>query len=61
VPGFCDLDGTGPCRTKGRTPLKPYRLRSIVAETIPEVVAPGSLADYFEVMTRAVFQAGVTW
>jgi DNA-3-methyladenine glycosylase I len=28
---------------------------------IPEVVNPGSLADYFEVMTRAVFQAGVSW
>jgi hypothetical protein len=32
-----------------------------VAETIPDVIAPGSLADYFEVMTRAVFQAGVRW
>jgi hypothetical protein len=32
-----------------------------VAETIPEVIVPGSLADYFEVMTRAVFQAGVSW
>ena len=29
--------------------------------TIPEVVSPASLADYFEVMTRAVFQAGVSW
>jgi 3-methyladenine DNA glycosylase Tag len=28
---------------------------------IPEVIAPASLADYFEVMTRAVFQAGVSW
>ena len=28
---------------------------------IPEVVAPRALADYFEVMTRAVFQAGVSW
>jgi DNA-3-methyladenine glycosylase I len=32
-----------------------------VAETIPDVIAPASLADYFEVMTRAVFQAGVRW
>jgi hypothetical protein len=32
-----------------------------VAETIPVVIAPRSLADYFEVMTRAVFQAGVSW
>jgi DNA-3-methyladenine glycosylase I len=32
-----------------------------VAETIPEVVEPGSSADYLEVMTRAVFQAGVSW
>ena len=28
---------------------------------IPEVVEPKDLADYFEVMTRAVFQAGVAW
>jgi hypothetical protein len=32
-----------------------------MAETIPAVVAPTSLAEYFEVMTRAVFQAGVSW
>jgi Methyladenine glycosylase len=32
-----------------------------VAETIPDVIEPASLADYFEVMTRAVFQAGVSW
>jgi 3-methyladenine DNA glycosylase Tag len=32
-----------------------------VAETIPNVLDPTSLADYFEVMTRAVFQAGVSW
>ncbi len=32
-----------------------------MAETIPGVIAPASLADYFEVMTRAVFQAGVRW
>jgi hypothetical protein len=28
---------------------------------IPEVIEPSSLADYLEVMTRAVFQAGVRW
>jgi DNA-3-methyladenine glycosylase I len=32
-----------------------------MAETIPEVIDPASLADYLEVMTRAVFQAGVSW
>jgi hypothetical protein len=32
-----------------------------VAETIPEVIEPVCLDDYFEVMTRAVFQAGVSW
>ncbi len=32
-----------------------------MAETIPDVIEPVSLADYFEVMTRAVFQAGVSW
>jgi len=32
-----------------------------VAETIPGVIDPASPADYFEVMTRAVFQAGVRW
>ncbi len=31
------------------------------AALIPEVVKPDSLAGYFEVMTRAVFQAGVSW
>jgi 3-methyladenine DNA glycosylase Tag len=32
-----------------------------MADTIPQVIQPGSLPDYFEVMTRAVFQAGVSW
>ncbi len=32
-----------------------------MADTIPDVIAPRSLADYFDVMTRAVFQAGVRW
>jgi Methyladenine glycosylase len=32
-----------------------------VSETIPDVIVPASPADYFEVMTRAVFQAGVRW
>jgi Methyladenine glycosylase len=32
-----------------------------MAETIPDVIAPTSLAEYLEVMTRAVFQAGVRW
>ena len=32
-----------------------------VAETIPEVIEARTPADYFEVMTRAVFQAGVSW
>ncbi len=29
--------------------------------TIPEVVAPRNLDDYLAVVTRAVFQAGVSW
>src|SRR5579863_4151050 len=29
--------------------------------TIPSRIEPKSLDDYLEVMTRAVFQAGVTW
>ena len=32
-----------------------------MAETIPDVIVPRSLPDYLEVMTRAVFQAGVSW
>jgi hypothetical protein len=32
-----------------------------VAETIPDVIEAPAPADYFEVMTRAVFQAGVSW
>ncbi|MGR4063887.1 MAG: DNA-3-methyladenine glycosylase I [Vulcanimicrobiaceae bacterium] len=35
--------------------------RSDAVPTIPAVIAPQSAADYFEVVTRAVFQAGVTW
>jgi hypothetical protein len=31
------------------------------ADYTPAVIDPSSLADYFEVMTRAVFQAGVSW
>jgi len=29
--------------------------------TIPDVIEPKDLSGYFEVMTRAVFQAGVAW
>ena len=32
-----------------------------MAETIPNVIEPASLADYLEVIARAVFQAGVSW
>ncbi|HEY9085476.1 MAG TPA: DNA-3-methyladenine glycosylase I [Candidatus Tyrphobacter sp.] len=32
-----------------------------MAETIPEVIVPTGLGDYLEIMTRAVFQAGVSW
>ncbi len=32
-----------------------------MAAAIPDVIQPASLSDYFEVMTRAVFQAGVRW
>jgi hypothetical protein len=32
-----------------------------MADTIPEVIVPTSLADYLEVIARAVFQAGVAW
>ena len=32
-----------------------------MAATIPAVIEPASLADYLELMTRAVFQAGVRW
>lgn len=32
-----------------------------MAQAIPDVIEPVSPADYFEVMTRAVFQAGVSW
>ena len=33
----------------------------MTVDLIPDVVTPASLDDYFEVMTRAVFQAGVRW
>jgi 3-methyladenine DNA glycosylase Tag len=29
--------------------------------SIPEQIDPSSLNDYFEIMTKAVFQAGVSW
>jgi hypothetical protein len=29
--------------------------------TVPDVIAPANLGDYLEVMTRAAFQAGVSW
>lgn len=32
-----------------------------MAATIPEVITPQRLEDYLQVMTRAVFQAGVSW
>jgi hypothetical protein len=58
--GFCDPDRAGPClpqRSRRGTRPKGFP----VAETIPDVINPVSPADYFEVMTRAVFQAGVSW
>jgi len=39
----------------------PHPPRNTVAATIPDVIEPASLADYLELMTRAVFQAGVRW
>lgn len=58
--GFCDLDRAGPCLPqRRRRGTRPKALS--VAETIPNVINPASPADYFEVMTRAVFQAGVSW
>jgi len=42
-------------------PAGPRAKAATMAETIPEVIAPASLSDYFEVLTRAVFQAGVSW
>ena len=32
-----------------------------MAETIPDVIEPVALADYLDVIARAVFQAGVSW
>jgi Methyladenine glycosylase len=69
LPGFCDLERAGPCRGAGSGPKLARGTKgdsgkipdSSVAETIPDVIVPQSLADYFEVMTRAVFQAGVSW
>jgi DNA-3-methyladenine glycosylase I len=50
--------------------LRPFRHESFPAAAkargmsvpeIPGVVCPATTADYFEVITRAVFQAGVRW
>lgn len=32
-----------------------------MTETIPDVITPKDLSEYLAVMTRAVFQAGVSW
>ena len=32
-----------------------------MAETIPEVIVNPGPSDYLQVMTRAVFQAGLSW
>jgi hypothetical protein len=42
---------------KDRRPAEPRA----VADPIPDVIEPRSLNDYLEVMTRAIFQAGVRW
>jgi hypothetical protein len=41
--------------------MPPKETPSPDAPTIPEVVTEPSLRDVFEVMTRAVFQTGVSW
>jgi 3-methyladenine DNA glycosylase Tag len=33
----------------------------VAVSTIPDVTQPASLADYLRVMTRAVFQTGLSW
>lgn len=40
---------------------KTVRPEGATGAEIPTVIEPKSLNDYFEVMTRAVFQAGVAW
>jgi DNA-3-methyladenine glycosylase I len=70
VPGFCDPEHAGPCLRalrlraqmthRGDTPQRGAKGAGM-ADSIPDVIAPASPADYFEVMTRAVFQAGVRW
>jgi 3-methyladenine DNA glycosylase Tag len=53
--------GPVPATREGHFAGPPYPPRNTVAATIPDVIEPASLADYLEVMTRAVFQAGVRW
>jgi len=72
MPRFCDPGGAGPCLPHrvvlsgasfgwAQDKLRRQVEAPSVADTIPDVIAPASAADYFEVMTRAVFQAGVSW
>jgi hypothetical protein len=61
VPGFSDFPQAGPCRPRGAASRGAVARRNTVAETIPDVIEPASLADYLEIITRAVFQAGVRW
>jgi hypothetical protein len=66
VPASCDLGLARPCLCRPRASPRAESHgdagnRVTVADTIPDVIQPTSLADYLEVMTRAVFQAGVRW
>jgi 3-methyladenine DNA glycosylase Tag len=61
VRGSATYAGPVPATQEGHFAGPPYPPRNTVAATIPDVIEPASLADYLELMTRAVFQAGVRW
>jgi 3-methyladenine DNA glycosylase Tag len=61
VPALATLLGLVPAAPGGSFRRAAVRRRNSVAETIPDVIDAPSTADYLEVMTRAVFQAGVRW
>ena len=56
--GISDPRETSPCLRNPRDPRLDMRPDTPV---IPEIVTPRRLGDYLEVMTRAVFQAGLSW
>jgi hypothetical protein len=51
--------GPGPAQPKGAPPVR--AAKPTPPELIPRVIAAPTLDDHLDVMTRAIFQAGLSW